>query len=251
MTDSSAAPLSSSPPRDAKWTLASLLLTLLAIYFVVAYAALPMVWRVITRKHPALSDVPRMARTKNGIPGDPLNLAVVGTEADLHQALLAAGWLPADPITLRSSLKIAAASVLRRPYPEAPVSNLYVWGRKQDLAFEQASGNDPRKRHHVRFWEAPRHEVDGRSLWAGAATFDAHVGFSHTTGQITHHIAADVDTERDKLLDDLQQSGRLADVEWFDGFHLITHGRNGGGDKWHTDGRLPVAVLKSDPPMEP
>ena len=33
----------------------------------------------------------------------------------------------------------------------------------------------------------------------GGATFDERVGLSHTTGQITHHIAPDVDTERDHL----------------------------------------------------
>jgi len=232
----------------AKHSLAWLITTLLTVYFVVAYIALPTAWRVATRKHPALADSPRITRTKNGIPGDPLNIALVGTEAELQRGLLAADWLPADPITLRSSLKISAASVLRRPYPEAPVSNLYVRGRKQDLAFEQAEGSDPRKRHHVRFWRSDRLEDDGRPLWIGAATFDSHVGFSHTTGQITHHIAADVDAERDKLLADLERAGRLAGVDWFDGFHAKLQGRNGGGDRWHTDGRLPVGVFKAEAP---
>jgi hypothetical protein len=94
-----------------------------------------------------------------------------------------------------------------------------VWGRKQDLAFEQPVGHDPRKRHHVRFWHSDKVDRDGRPLWAGAGTYDERVGLSHTTGQITHHIAADVDTERDHLFRDLQQTGDLAEVYSVEGFH--------------------------------
>ena len=37
----------------------------------------------------------------------------------------------------------------------------------------------------------------------GAATFDRGVGLSRYTRQVTHHIAPDVDAERDTLLADL------------------------------------------------
>jgi hypothetical protein len=225
--------------------LLSILLAGLAIYFVIAYAALPTAWRVVEDRHPALRDGPRITRTKSGIPGDPLNIALVGTEEELHRGMHAAGWLPADPITLRSSLRISADSVFRRPYPEAPVSNLYVRGRKQDYAFEQAVGPDPRQRHHVRFWQTDQREPDGRPLWIGAATLDTHVGFSHTTGQITHHIGPNVDAERDKILDDLQAAGWLTGVDWIAGYHTFKQGRNGGGDPWKTDGRLGVGLLKA------
>ena len=65
--------------------------------------------------------------------------------------MLAAKWYPADRLTWRSCLRIADASVLRRAYADAPVSNLYLFG-EEDLAFEQPVGRDPRQRHHVRFW---------------------------------------------------------------------------------------------------
>ena len=68
--------------------------------------------------------------------------------------MLAAKWNPADPLTLESSIEIAAATVMRKPYADAPVSSLYLFGRKQDLAFEKPVGNDPRRRNHVRFWQA-------------------------------------------------------------------------------------------------
>ena len=180
------------------------------------------------------------------VPGYSTNISLVGTEEEVDAAMLDAGWLPADPITLRSSLRIAAGTVLRRSYDTAPVSNLFVWGRKQDLAFQQAVGNDPRRRHHVRFWKSQKVDENGRPLWAGAATFDTSVGFSRTTGQITHHIDADVDTERDKLLGDLQHAGVIAQVDWL-AFHEKLEGRNVslGASKPATGRRFKTSQLGS------
>src|SRR6185295_8432205 len=126
----------------------------------------------------------------SGIPGDPLNVGLVATEKQFKTIMIAAKWYPADPLTLHSCLEIAEASVLKRPYDEAPVSSLYLWHRKEDLAFEQPVGKDPRQRHHVRFWKSDKVDDDGRPLWIGAAIYDQRVGFSHTTGQVTHHTAA-------------------------------------------------------------
>ncbi len=218
----------------------------LVIYYLVAYWVLPLDWLRYERWHPALANAPQITHTKDGIPGDALNIALIATETELQTAMLAAHWDPADPVTLRSSLRIAADAVLRRPYEDAPVSSLYLWGRKQDLAFEQPVGHDPRQRHHVRFWKSKELDADGRSLWMGAVTFDSHVGLSHTTGQITHHISADIDAERDKLLRDLEATGDVAQVRWIDGFQNLK-GKNGGGDPWFTDGRLAVATLAVRP----
>ena len=74
----------------------------------------------------------------------------------------------------------------------------------------------------------------------GAATF----GLSHTTGQVTHHIAADVDAERDRLASELKQAGLAELVECNDDFHTEREGKNGGGDPWHTDGRLAIVTLR-------
>ena len=138
----------------------------------IAYLLLPMLWRRYEKRHPALENAPRITHTGDGISGDPLNIALVGTERDLQAAMLAAHWYPADPITLRSSVRIAAGTVFHRSYDTAPVSNLYLFGRKQDLAFEQPIGDDPRRRHHVRYWRSEELDEDGRPLWFGAATLD-------------------------------------------------------------------------------
>ncbi|HEY1392987.1 MAG TPA: LssY C-terminal domain-containing protein [Methylibium sp.] len=221
--------------------LAALALGAALIYGLTAYEFVPSVWRFVERRHPALDRMGTCAFTKVGIPGDPLNLAFIGSEEALQRAMLRAGWQPADPITLKSSLRIAVDSVVHRPYLDAPVSDLYINGKKQDLAFEQAAAGDPSKRHHVRFWIAAERDALDRPLWMGAATFDSGIGLSHETGQITHHIAPEVDAERDKLLKDLQALGSLS-FRWIDEFQPQRSGKNGGGDRYVTDGRLAVIV---------
>jgi hypothetical protein len=216
---------------------------LVLVWLVAAYLVLPALWKRYARRHPSLDDVPRITRTGSDIPGDPLNVALVGTETELKKIMLAARWYPADPLTWRSCLDIAADTVFKRPDDEAPVSNLYLFGRKQDLAFEQPVDGNPRQRHHVRFWRTDKTDPDGRPVWVGSAVYDERVGFSRTTGQVTHVTAADVDAERDKLFHDLEGTGDLSEVQVIDGFHKELKGKNGGGDPWHTDGRLFLGVI--------
>ncbi len=220
-----------------------LLLALCALYLLAAYLVVPAAWRREEARHPALADAAQVTHTRQGIPGDPLNVALVGGESELVHAMLRAGWSPADPVTLESALRIAASAVLRRPYADAPVSPLYLFGRKEDLAFEKPVGGDARRRHHVRFWRASELDVHRRPLWFGAATFDTSVGLSHTTGQITHHIAPEVDEERDALFADLAAAGAVARVHRIARFHERLEGRNGGGDPYRTDGALVIAEL--------
>ncbi len=221
----------------------TLLLITLA-WAIAAYLVVPKLWVRHFRRHPFFAQPARLTQTGDGHPGDPINICLVGSEAEIVRGLTAAGWFPADAITLASSARIAADTVLRRPDDDAPVSNLFLFGRKQDLAFEQPLAGGPGKRHHVRFWQWDQ-LYEGRPGWFGAATFDAKVGLSHTTGQITHHIAPDIDAERDRLVSELQQAGIVQSVEWRDGFHTELKGHNGGGDPWHTDGRLAIVSLRS------
>jgi len=213
------------------------------LYLVASYYVIPYGWKRYSLRHPELEEIPRITRTSNGIAGDALNVEMVGGERDLKKLMVAAHWYPADPLTLRSCLEIATATALKRPYDAAPVSNLYLFGRREDLAFEKPVGKNPRARHHVRFWRAPTTDEEDRAVWIGAATYDKSVGLSHRTGQITHHTAADIDAERDYLFVDLEQTGGLESLDIVDGFHTTLEGKNGGGDPWHTDGRLFAAVI--------
>jgi hypothetical protein len=228
--------------RFGRW-LAVVVVAALAGYFAVAYMVMPLLWKRYEQRHPSLDDVPGITQTADGIPGDPLNVALIGTKAELVKIMLPAKWHPADPLSLKSCLEIAEATVFNRPYNDAPVSSLYLFGRKEDLAFEQPVGDNPRHRHHVRFWETDKVDGDGRPIWLGSAIYDQRVGLSRTTGQITHVTAADVDAERDYLFQCLEQTGDLAQRHVVDDFHTVREGKNGGGDPWHTDGKLYVGVI--------
>jgi hypothetical protein len=216
-------------------------LTIAAAYVVAAYLILPRLWKHHQRHHAVFGDSPRITHTASDIPGDPLNIALVGTEEEVIRAMTAARWNPADPLTFRSSVKIVVDTVLRKPDDKAPVSNLYLFGRKEDLAFERPVGGSPKERHHVRFWHLDKND-DDRPAWIGSAAYDIGVELSRTTGQVTHHISPNVDAERDLLIADLSKAVP-AQVSWLDGFHKELQGRNGGGDPWRTDGRLAIVVL--------
>lgn len=214
-------------------------------YLIVAYLILPFDWKRFTQKHPSFDDDPRLTETGDGHPGGPCNVALIGNENQLKSAMTAAKWYEANPLGVKSDLKIAVDSVLSQSYDEAPVSKLYLFGRPEDLAFEQAVDDNPRHRHHIRFWRTKKVDSDGRPIWIGAASYDERVGLSHTTGQITHHIAPDVDTERDHVFATLKQANELTETWQVKGFQKVLTGKNGGGDPWHTDGDLWVGAINS------
>lgn len=176
------------------------------MYLGIAYALIPALTGEYYKHRPKFDDNPRITTTGDRHPGDPLNVALIGAKDEILAAMKAARWFPAAALGLRSDVAIAADTVLSRPDDEAPVSSLYLFGRKEDLAFEQPVGDNPRQRHHVRFWQINGQEDSGRPVWIGSASYDERVGLSHTTGQITHHIAADIDQERDHLIADLKQA---------------------------------------------
>ena len=236
------------PPISRRQRLAvrgfTLLAVLVAAWLLLAYIVLPAVWRHYEH-HPALEDAPKTTVTAQGIPGDPLNVGLIGHEPEVVRAMIGAGWKPADPVTLKSSLKIADSVLLDRPYADAPVSPLFVFGRKQDLAFEKPAGKSAAHRHHVRFWQSMELGGGGVPLWIGAVTFDRSVGLSHRTGQVTHHIGADVDAERDALFAGLRERGDLTQLFQVTGVGATLAGHNGGGDRYFTDGELTIGVLAS------
>jgi hypothetical protein len=223
--------------RAGRWLLAAI-----AVWAALAYLVLPAFWRHYEHL-PAMSDVPKFTRTPSGLPGDPLNVALVASKEDVLRAFAAARWSPADPITLASSLAIALSVVMHHPDPDAPVSTLLLFGRRQDLAFEQDVGGSADQRNHVRFWRTEVHGNGGAPVWVGAATFDRGVGLSHTTGQITHHIGADLDAERDRLMHDLDAAGWIETEFDVTGIGPTVNGHNGGGDRYFTDGEMAVGVL--------
>jgi hypothetical protein len=223
-----------------------LVLFFVVFWVVLAYLVLPRLHRILTSIYVPDYFIGR-ARTSDGLLGDPINLALLGTEAQLDEAMSKAGWTRADEITFATSRRIVTSTILRRSYDEAPVSPLLLFGHQQDVAYQQEVKGNPAKRHHVRFWRCP----DGwllpgghRADWMAAGTFDRAVGFSLFTLQITHKIDANTDIERDHIVSTLTDADIGVTVDVIRDFATGYHSRNGGGDNIETDGDLPIIDVR-------
>jgi len=228
-------------------------------YGIGAYVVLPravrMGLKVLQRKH-----VPAFTVTGDGLPGDPVNMALIGTLGQLEAAFTAAGWHGADPLGLRSSWRMTRAFVLNSPYPTAPFSTLFLFGRGQDTGFQQAIDNSPRKRHHVRFWalslarvenelgqpsfwlNTDRPPDDEPVLWIGAATRDTGLSVTRLTFKITHATDSDTNAERDFVISELVKAGAISDVTSHRAGETLPVAKV---NHYVTDGDVSVATLKT------
>ena len=222
---------------------------LVAVLFwgLLAYLVLPRLHRILTSIYVPDYFIGR-TRTSDGLLGDPVNLAFLGDDAQLEQAMRAAGWTKADPVTLASSWRIVTSTLRRRSYDEAPVSPLFLFGRQQDFAYQQEIDGNPAQRHHVRFWRCPEGWLlpGGRRVdWLAAGTFDTRVGLSLFTLQVTHKIDADTDIERDHIVRTVSAADPRIAINVIKDFATGYHARNGGGDTIRTDGDLPIVDVRA------
>jgi hypothetical protein len=226
-------------------------------YAIAAYVILPRAVRtglkIVQHEH-----VPRYTLTGDGLPGDPVNLALIGTFQQLRTAFAAAGWSEAERLGVASSWRMVRAFVFNSPYRTAPFSTLYLFGRGQDIGFQRAIDNSPRKRHHVRFWalsleragdtlgtasfwlNTDRPPEEARVLWVGAGTRDTGFSLTRLTFQITHATDSDTNLERDHIMAELTKSRVIGDVTLYRaGDHLSAERVN----RYITDGHVKLASL--------
>jgi len=189
-----------------------------------------------------LANAPQRASSKDGKPGDPLNLVVIGSAGQIQQAFQQAGWSAAEKKTSTSVFDTVRAVMDSQGYGKAPVSELYVFGRAEDLVFEKMF-NTFNKRHHLRLWRTEVRTPDGREIWLGAATHD--IGLEPTnTGSISHAIDPNLDDERSRVGADLAVGGSVAAEKLVTRPNPLSQGFTATGGKWHTDGELLAIVLK-------
>lgn len=231
--------------RGLHWSWATVAY-LVVFWGLLSYLALPRLHQLFTTLYVPDYFIGR-ARTADGLLGDPVNLALDGSAGDIHAAMTRAGWTLADEISTRSAWGIIASSLLRRSYPQAPVSSLYLFGRRQAFAYQQEVDGNAAQRHHVRFWPVPEGWVlpgGHRVGWLAAGTYDRSVGLSGFTGQITHKIDADIDVERDYIVGSVRWACPQVGVRVIRDFSTAYHHRNGGADLVRTDGNLPVLDVR-------
>jgi hypothetical protein len=220
--------------------------------------ALIRLWRII---HPA-DHLPLYCVTPDGFASDPLNIGILGTRRELILAMEKAGWHQADPHRLRYLIRHALSTIYGWSYPNAPVSNLYLLGRKQDVAFEIPVSGSQGHRHHVRFWATTydakqplhvrtihwhhrrEHIESDNLLWVGAASLDSGIGYIRHNLQITHMIDPDTNQERELIVKQLRTQKLVKKVETVklgEPYRLINRVMSGS---LHTDGRMAIVSLR-------
>ncbi len=237
----------------------------LAIFFAYvlgAYVLVPAIIRLYRIIRPT-DHLPLYCVTPDGFASDPLNIGIIGTRRQLINSMEKAGWHVADPHRLRYMIREALSTVYGWYYPNAPVSSLYLFGRKQDIAFEiPLEGVQGGGRHHVRFWATTyedkkplgihsihwqhrREQVYGNDLlWVGAASLDVGINFIRHNLQLTHMIDPDTDKERELIVEQLKRkklAGGVQTIKLGEPYRLINRVISGS---LHTDGRMEVVSLK-------
>ena len=201
----------------------------------------------LTSAAPPWSNLPTRTHTRSGTPGDPVNIAFEGSRSQLLAAFKRIGWLQADPLSTRDDVRLALDAISRHPYPTAPVSNLYLFGRVEDFAVEHELGTVSR-RDHARFWDAYRADPQTHlELWIGDASRDTRIEALRKHGVpigTTHHVDPNLDAERSLIVTSLQATGVVQQVLVEPGMGATQNGRNGGGDRFYTDGKVALVVLK-------
>jgi hypothetical protein len=187
-----------------------------------------------------LEDAPQRASGKDGKPGDPLNLVVIGNISEIRDVFSKAGWGEAQRKTGKAVWDTVRAVAGDQGFGKAPVSDLYLFGHREDLAFEKML-NTFLKRHHLRLWRTAATTPDGREIWLGAATHDT--GLDVHPGVVSHAIDPDLDAERAKVGADLRVTGLVTAEQLVTRPNPLSQGSTATGGTWETDGRLLVIDL--------
>lgn len=189
-----------------------------------------------------LVEAPNRVESKSKKPGDPLNLILVGNSRLILNAFKEAGWSEAKKLGARSAVGTVKAMANDQGFGQAPVSQLYLFGRVEDLAFEKMLDTFL-KRHHLRLWRTDVSGPGGSEIWIGASTHD--IGLDVHPGVVSHEIDSDLDAERSKVGADLMASGLAASERLVSRPNPLTEGKTATGGTWKTDGQLLVVELKA------
>ena len=181
--------------------------------------------------------------------GDPLNIALVGEASQVLNSLTRAGWSFTHRITPRTVRREVGAALAGEPYAVAPVSSLYVFGRKQDLAMQRARRSIS-QRNHLRLWQAP-FRFEGRPVWIGQVSRDIGVKVTTKSPTLTTHVIdPEVDTTREYLLHSLVAQGFVDRFGFVKGSAAAARDQprfNLTGDPYHSDGLRLVVILAPEP----
>lgn len=240
----------------------------LIIYCLMAYIVIPALFRIyhLIIKH---DHIPLYATYGDGWASDPVNIAiVVKNKAELQKYMTKAGWLEADNGSLKTNIREAISILFNTPYPTAPMSSLYLFNRRHDIAFQISTNKNKsaRTRHHVRFWrlEPPIADTHDRGhfafwsnklrsiihrnneIWIGAATEDFRpITIRWRTGSITHAVRHNANLERDFIIYTLTQVKAINKIDTTEAGEPFKFRGQSFRTTYTTDGSLKVVHIKA------
>jgi hypothetical protein len=203
-------------------------------------AGLPPADKVSAGIDQMLVNLPPRVSNREGREGDMVNLVFVGQKDDLQSAFSRAGWVATDPWN-----PVMAWHLMTRRMHDAklPMARFYMFGRVQDYSYALP---DPdavmARRHHIRIWKT-QYQMDGNPLWAAAASYDQAIEFAKGGHIINHSIDPDVDTERDFVGSDINETGRARE-EYLDSNYPVFEAQTTSGEDYHSDSRILLVDLR-------
>ncbi len=188
------------------------------------------------------SKIPRRVSDQQGNPGDMVNFLILSSEAAMQRAFTSAGWVKVDADVRGTVLHGILESISKESYLTMPMSQLYLFGRPQDYGWAHAEPiSVVRTRNHLRIWKAP-FQVNGETLWVGAATHDIGFERDERNNGVTHKIDPDIDLERDYVEKTLTSTGLVAEISHFLPANPLKEAKTATGGTFHSNGQ--VLILK-------
>lgn len=194
-----------------------------------------------------LARIPRRISDPQGLPGDMVNVLIVGSEGQLVEVFTTAGWVKVDSGVQNTVVTAIFDSIEKKDYLTMPMSTLYLFKRPQDYGFAHAEPvRVAMSRNHLRAWKSP-YEVDGRPLWCIAATHDIGFERDQRNNGVTHKIDPAIDGEREYVNTTLTGTGLVVERNHVTPADPLTEAKTATGGSFHSDGRILVLVLKNTP----
>jgi hypothetical protein len=190
------------------------------------------------------SKIPRRVGDKQGNPGDMVNFLILGSEEAMRHVFTTAGWVKVDADVKDTVLHGLVESLSKESYLTMPMSQLYLFGRPQDYGWAHAEPISVVKtRNHLRIWKAA-FQVNGQTLWVGAATHDIGFERDQRNNGLTHKIDPDIDLERDYVEKTLISTGLVTELTHFLPDNAMKEAKTATGGTFHSNGL--VLILKLD-----
>jgi hypothetical protein len=186
--------------------------------------------------------IPRRIADKDGNAGDMVNFLILGSEAGMQRVFATAGWVKVDADVKDTVLHGIIGSLSKEAYLTMPMSQLYLFGRPQDYGWAHAEPiSVVASRNHLRVWKAP-FQVNGATVWVGAATHDVGFERDQRNNGITHKIDPNIDAEREYVEKTLSSTGLVAQVTHFLPQNPMQEAKTATGGSFHSNGQ--VLILK-------